>query len=87
MIFKYSQKNRNGKVYVFGDLDVGETFMLSDPRKEDTVDFELCSVYMVVDDKDHAINLDTGHLLFLDRELKVYPVICECSVSLYPDVF
>ena len=86
MIFKYSQKNRNGKVYTFKDLDEGETFMLSDPRK-DTVVFEDCGIYMVVEDKDHAINLDNGHLLFLDHDLEVYPVICECSVSLYPDVY
>ena len=86
MIFKYSQNNRNGKVYTFKDLDEGETFMLSNPRKDTTV-FAECAVYMVVEDKDHAINLDTGHLLFLDHDLKVYPVICECSVTLYPDVY
>lgn len=86
MIFKYSPLC-GGKVYTFGDLDEGETFMLSDPRKEDTVDFEICSVYMVVDDKDHAINLDNGHLLSIDSSMVVYPVVCDCSVSLYPDVY
>ncbi len=86
MIFKYSQKNRNRKVYTFKDLDEGETFMLSDPRK-DTVVFEDCGIYMVVDDKDHAINLNSGHLLIIDSDMEVYPVICECSVSLYPDVY
>ena len=87
MIFKYSQNNRNGKVYTFKDLDEGETFMLSDPRKEDTVDFDICSVYIVVDVKDKAINLNSGHLLIIDSDMEVYPVICECSVSLYPDVY
>lgn len=84
MIFNY-KKQKNGKVYVFGDLDVGETFMLSDPRKEDTVDFDICSVYIVVDVKDKAINLNCGHLLIIDSDMEVYPVICECSVTLYPD--
>ena len=87
MIFKYSQKYRNGKVYTFGDLDEGETFMLSNPRKENTVDFEICPVYIVVDIKGKAINLDNGHLLLIDSDREVYPVICECSVSLYPDVY
>lgn len=86
MIFKYSP-NRNGKVYTFKDLDEGETFMLSDPRKEDTVDFDICSVYIVVDVKDKAINLNSGHLLIIDSDTEVYPVICECSVTLYPDVY
>ena len=88
MIFKYSQKNKNGKVYIFKDLEEGETFMLSDPRKEN-VTFAECSVYMVIDDNkdDHAINLDNGHLLIIDFDREVYPVICECSVSLYPDVY
>ena len=85
MIFKYPQNNRKEKVYTFKDLDEGETFMLSDPRK-DTTTFDVCSVFMVIDDKDHAINLDDGHLIFIESDLKVYPVICECSVSLYPDV-
>jgi len=87
MIFKYSQKNRNGKVYTFKDLDEGETFMLSDPRK-DTVIFEECGIYMVVEDKEHAIDLDNGRLIFIDKPatMVVYPVICECSVTLYPDV-
>lgn len=87
MIFKYSQDYKNRKVYTFGDLDEGEAFMLSDPRKEDTVDFEICAVYMVVDDKDHAINLNNGHLLCIDSDMEVYPVICDCSVSLYSDVY
>ena len=87
MIFKY-QQNRNGKkVYTFKDLDEGETFMLSDPRKENTVDFDICPVCMVVDGKDHAVNLDNGHLLCIDSAMEVYPVICDCSVSLYPDVY
>ena len=84
MIFKYSPK-RNGKVYTFKDLDEGEVFMISDPR---TVEFEECGVYMVAEDKVHAINLDNGHLLAnMDPDLEVYPVVCECSVSLYSDVY
>lgn len=84
MIFKYSQNNRKGKIYTFKDLDEGETFMLSDPRTN-TV-FEDCPVYMVIDSDDKAINLGNGHLLLIDSDKEVYPVICECSVSLYPDV-
>lgn len=83
MKFKYS--SNNGKVYTFKDLDEGETFMLFNPRKNTTV-FEVCSVYMVVEDKAHAIDLGNGHLLFIDSDQEVYPVICECSVSLYSDV-
>lgn len=86
MIFKYSQKNRNGKVYTFKDLDEGETFMLFDPRKDAAVQAG-CFVYIVVDIKNKAINLDNGHLLIIDSDREVYPVICECSVSLYPDVY
>ena len=86
MIFKYSQKNRNGKVYTFKDLDEGETFMLFDPRRDAVVQAG-CFVYIVVDIKDKAINLDNGHLLIIDSDREVYPVICECSVSLYPDVY
>lgn len=85
MIFKYSQNNRKGKVYTFKDLDEGETFMLSDPREYPEVDFEECPVYIAFDSDDKAINLDNGHLLLIDPDREVYPVICECSVSLYPD--
>ena len=86
MIFKYSQKNINRKVYTFKDLDEGETFMLSNPRKDTTV-FPECSVYITIDSDDKAINLENGHLLLIDSDRVVYPVICECSVSLYPDVY
>lgn len=62
--------------------------MLSDPRTDTTV-FGECSVYMVIDDNIdvHAIDLDNGHLVIIDSDREVYPVICECSVSLYPDVY
>lgn len=87
MIFKYSQNNGNRKVYTFKDLDEGETFMLSDPREYHEVDFEECPVYITIDADDKAINLDNGHLLLIDSNRVVYPVVCECSVSLYPDVY
>lgn len=86
MIFKYSQNNGNRKVYTFKDLDEGETFMLSDPRNNTTI-FDDCSVYMVVDNNKIVDLSDGGLRSIAAPELEVYPVICECSVSLYPDVY
>lgn len=91
MIFKYSQNNRKGKVYTFKDLDIGETFMLSDPRMENII-FEDCGIYMLTDVKSDGnykfIDLSDGGLRSgCNADLEVYPVICECSVSLYPDVY
>lgn len=91
MIFNYMAQKKNRKHYTFEDLDVGETFMFSDPRNRpyDAVIDELHSVYMVVDNN-KIVDLSDGGLRSVDNsesELYVYPVICECSVSLYPDVY
>ena len=62
--------------------------MISDPRK-DTVIFEECGIYMVAESNAHgfnAINLDNGRLSNVDPDMKVYPVICNCSVSLYSNI-
>lgn len=91
MIFNYN-KRKSGKFYTFKDLNVGETFMVSDPRKQsDNTLLSVAidkshSVYMVID-KNKSVNLCDGDIILDDPRLIVYPVICECSVSLYPDVY